>query len=49
MYLAAAADAPELSARVEWLTHEVPRAILEGDVLPKPPAASGVPRIRARR
>ena len=47
--LAAAADAPELSARVEWLTHEVPTAILEGDVLPKPPAASPSARIRARR
>jgi protein-tyrosine phosphatase len=46
--LAAAADAPELSARLEWLTDEVPRAILEGDVLPKPPAASPSAPFRAR-
>lgn len=37
--LAATAGSPELSARIEWMTEEVPRAILEGDVLPKPPAA----------
>ena len=35
--LAATADSPELSARIQWMTDEVPRAILEGDVLPKPP------------
>jgi len=37
--LAATAHVPELLARVEWLTCEMPRAILEGDVLPKPPGA----------
>lgn len=46
--LAAAARVPELSTRLEWLTTEMPRAILEGDVLPKPPAASskGRPRLQ---
>lgn len=38
--LAATAHTPELLARIEWLTCEMPRAILEGDVLPKPPGAS---------
>jgi hypothetical protein len=28
---------PELLTQVEWLTCDVPRAILHGDVLPKPP------------
>jgi protein-tyrosine phosphatase len=36
--LAATADRPDLSARIDWMTDEIPRAILEGDVLPKPPA-----------
>jgi protein-tyrosine phosphatase len=44
--LAAAAHMPELSARVEWLTYEMPRAILEGDPLPSPPAASDAARPR---
>lgn len=35
--LAAAAQVPELLTQVEWLTCDVPRAILQGDVLPKPP------------
>jgi protein-tyrosine phosphatase len=47
--LAAAAHVPELLARVEWLTCEIPRAILEGDVLPKPPAASDAARPRGLR
>jgi tyrosine-protein phosphatase YwqE len=38
--LAAAAHVPELLARLEWLTCEIPRAILEGDLLPRPPAVS---------
>jgi protein-tyrosine phosphatase len=38
--LAAAAYVPELLGQLEWLTCEVPRAILEGDPLPQPPAAS---------
>jgi protein-tyrosine phosphatase len=42
--LAAAVHVPELSARLEWLTCEIPRAILEGDALPKPPAASDAAR-----
>ena len=47
--LAAAAYVPELSARLEWLTYEMPRAILEGDVLPRPPAASDSARPRGHR
>jgi protein-tyrosine phosphatase len=47
--LAAAAYVPELSGRLEWLTDEMPRAILEGDVLPDPPAASGFTRARGPR
>ncbi len=44
--LAAMAPTPELSARIEWLTCAMPRAILEGDVLPTQPAAG---RLRGRR
>jgi protein-tyrosine phosphatase len=36
--LAATDHIPELAPLVQWLTHEVPRAILGGDVLPKPPS-----------
>jgi protein-tyrosine phosphatase len=47
--LAATAQVPELWDRLEWLTSDVPRAILEGDVLPKPPVASSVARLPGRR
>jgi protein-tyrosine phosphatase len=38
--LVTAARVPELRDRVEWLTCDMPRAILEGDVLPKQPATA---------
>lgn len=44
--LAAAAQVPELLGRLDWLTCEMPRAILEGDPLPRPPAASDAGRRR---
>ena len=34
---AATAHVPELAGRIEWLTCEVPQAIITGEVLPKPP------------
>jgi protein-tyrosine phosphatase len=43
---AAAAHVPELTGRIEWLTSEVPQAIITGDVLPKPPGSN---LLRARR
>ena len=36
---AAAGQLPELSARAEWMTSEVPEAIIAGDPVPRPPAA----------
>ena len=44
--LAAAAHVPELQGRLEWLTCEMPRAILQGEPLPRPPAASDAGRRR---
>jgi protein-tyrosine phosphatase len=38
--VAAAAQVPELSTRMEWLTCDIPRAILDGDALPRPPGNS---------
>ena len=37
------ADMPEAKAQFEWMTSDLPRAILEGDVLPKPPAGASWP------
>jgi protein-tyrosine phosphatase len=42
--LAAAVEAPALRGRLDWLTREVPRAILAGDDLPPPPIATPVRR-----
>jgi protein-tyrosine phosphatase len=42
--LAATAHVPDLLGRLECLTYEMPRAILEGDPLPRPPSASSVRR-----
>jgi len=48
--LAAAVQAPVLAARLEWLTWEVPRAILDGESPPPPPRAPHAPRApRTRR
>jgi protein-tyrosine phosphatase len=41
--LAAAAYLPDLSARIPWLTEDMPRAIIEGDALPKPPVPTHPP------
>jgi protein-tyrosine phosphatase len=46
--VAAAPEAPELLARLEWLTQEIPHAILEGEVLPPAPPASDAARPRRR-
>ena len=46
--VAAAPHAPELLSRLEWLTQEIPHAILEGEVLPPPPRASDAARPRRR-
>jgi protein-tyrosine phosphatase len=47
--IAAARDAPELLARITWLTEDIPRAVLAGDALPPPPPASDVASRRGRR
>jgi protein-tyrosine phosphatase len=46
---AATTHVPELLDRIEWLTSAVPRAILDGDPLPTPPAASDAARPRRLR
>lgn len=45
---AAVREVPELLTRAEWMTTEVPRAILAGEAVPKAPAAH-VRRRRGRR
>ncbi len=44
----AAMQLPELSTRLEWLTTEMPLAIISGDVLPDPPAGRRFRRGRRR-
>jgi protein-tyrosine phosphatase len=46
---AAIAHVPELAAAVDWMTEEVPGAILAGEPLPKRPVASDAARPRSRR
>jgi protein-tyrosine phosphatase len=41
---AAAPALPELLRAAEWLTQEIPQAILDGDPLPRPPSASDAAR-----